>query len=236
MLPFKRARLFLGRQLAAGQGFEPQTLRTSSGGFTLMPAKPPPLASRACPGPSRGPLRGTWLLRASFLTLLLCCSPDCVESAAATAVASAAAAAAALLLPLPVQCKKVFGIARGGKFEAIGDFCFTVPPGSSGALVAETVRCMYTWALSRTLLRSTRFYNAFCPTEFFKRAAAADTPEAAAAIAFAAAAAVVAAAWVFVHRADVAAGRTRAVDTLQVCLRRIQTSHRSSRGPLWCIN
>ncbi|CDJ41875.1 endonuclease/exonuclease/phosphatase domain-containing protein, putative [Eimeria tenella] len=65
--------------------------------------------------------------------------PDCVESAAATAVASAAAAAAALLLPLPVQCKKVFGIARGGKFEAIGDFCFTVPPGSSGALVAETM-------------------------------------------------------------------------------------------------
>ncbi|CDJ58663.1 endonuclease/exonuclease/phosphatase domain-containing protein, putative [Eimeria maxima] len=56
-----------------------------------------------------------------------------------TAAAALAAAASVLLLPLAADGKKVFGIARGGKFAPVGDFCFSVPPGMTGALVAETM-------------------------------------------------------------------------------------------------
>ena len=88
-----------------------------------------------------------------LLLLLFCCNPleakaataaTAASTSASVAAATAAAAAALLLLPSRAESKKVFGIARGPMFEAVGDFCFSVPPGSSGALVAETVRCTYT--------------------------------------------------------------------------------------------
>ncbi|KAL8450184.1 hypothetical protein Emag_003338 [Eimeria magna] len=84
----------------------------------------------------RPPLR--LLLRAVILLLLSCnCGP--AESAAAAPSIAFAVAAAAVLSPLPGSSKKVYGIARGGKFAAVGDFCYSIPKGSSGSLVAEAV-------------------------------------------------------------------------------------------------
>ncbi|CDJ28535.1 uncharacterized protein EMH_0001700 [Eimeria mitis] len=110
-----------------------------------MAAEPPHSASGGphLGAPFRGPLKQKLQWCCLLLVLLLfCCPLDAYAATAATATATAAAAAAAaaaLLLPLPACSKKVFGIAKGGKFEAIGDFCFSVPPGLSGALVAETM-------------------------------------------------------------------------------------------------
>ncbi|KAL8436264.1 hypothetical protein Efla_007072 [Eimeria flavescens] len=84
------------------------------------------------------PLRRGRLLQLGLL-MLLCCSERRAGAAATAAVAAAAAAAAAALLPLPSSGKKVFGIARGGKFAEVGDFCFSLPQGSTGSLVAETM-------------------------------------------------------------------------------------------------
>lgn len=35
--------------------------------------------------------------------------------------------------------KKLYGLARGSKFQAIGDFCFSIPEGGTGTMIAQTV-------------------------------------------------------------------------------------------------
>ncbi|XP_026192926.1 uncharacterized protein LOC34617479 [Cyclospora cayetanensis] len=107
-----------------------------------MTTKGTHLSTRSIAGSLRGYLDAScylWYLVAFCLSLN--CGLSCAEATptAITPVAAAAAAAAAVLLSPPVESKKVLGIARGANFEAIGDFCFTVPPGSRGALMVETM-------------------------------------------------------------------------------------------------
>ncbi|PFH38471.1 hypothetical protein BESB_008130 [Besnoitia besnoiti] len=40
---------------------------------------------------------------------------------------------------LNVFAKKIIGLARGGKYEPVADFCFTIPEGTKGRIVAQTI-------------------------------------------------------------------------------------------------
>lgn len=81
--------------------------------------------------------RSTVVLVTLLLQFLLRC--NVIEGETATVVAAAAAGASLLLLPRSANSKKVFGLARGGKFQPLGDFCFSIPQGTTGALLAETM-------------------------------------------------------------------------------------------------
>ena len=107
-----------------------------------LPISSPKISRRGLGGPLQGRLPCRFLLL--LLSLVLGSNAKGGEATAAATAAVAAAATAALMVPLQVDSKKVFGLARGGKFEAVGDFCFSIPEGTTGALVAETVRCPYT--------------------------------------------------------------------------------------------
>ncbi|KAL8271658.1 hypothetical protein Esti_004408 [Eimeria stiedai] len=107
--------------------------------MAMAPAQPPSTSGQ--PGleqcsSSRRPL---WLVLKVFVVVVLNANCRPAKSAADATSVAVAVAAAAILSPLPGSSKKVYGIARGGKFAAVGDFCYSIPKGSSGSLVAEAV-------------------------------------------------------------------------------------------------